>query len=58
MTMTPPSRDENAPPERDQKRPYVRPVLKMYGDLSQLTQAKGKTGANSDGAPFNNNKTS
>jgi hypothetical protein len=41
----------------DTKRPYVRPVLKRYGDLAQLTQAKGMTGALSDGALANNNKT-
>jgi hypothetical protein len=41
----------------DQKRPYVRPTLKRYGDLAQLTQAKGRTGVNSDGALANNNKT-
>jgi hypothetical protein len=39
------------------KRPYVRPVLKRYGDLAQLTQAKGMVGQNSDGALANNNKT-
>ena len=41
----------------DTKRPYVRPVLKRYGDLAQLTQAKGMTGSRSDGAMANNNKT-
>ena len=41
----------------DTKRPYVRPVLKRYGDLAQLTQAKGMTGTTSDGAIANNNKT-
>jgi hypothetical protein len=39
------------------KRPYVRPVLKRYGDLAQLTKAKGRSGQNSDGAIANNNKT-
>ena len=39
------------------RRPYVRPVLKRYGDLAQLTQAKGMTGQQSDGALANNNKT-
>ena len=41
----------------DGKRPYVRPALKRYGDLAQLTQAKGMNGTNSDGALANNNKT-
>ena len=41
----------------DTKRPYVRPVLKRYGDLAQLTQAKGMTGTLSDGAIANNNTT-
>ncbi len=41
----------------DTKRPYVRPVLKRYGDLAQLTQAKGMSGLSSDGAVANNNKT-
>jgi hypothetical protein len=39
------------------KRPYLRPVLKRYGDLAQLTQAKGMAGASADGALANNNKT-
>jgi hypothetical protein len=41
----------------ESKRPYVRPALKRYGDLAQLTQAKGMNGPNSDGALANNNKT-
>jgi hypothetical protein len=45
------------PPARDQKLPYVRPALKTYGDLSQLTQAKGMTGQDQDGSLANNNKT-
>jgi hypothetical protein len=47
----------DTPAGRDEKLPYVRPVLKIYGDLSQLTQAKGRSGQNSDGAMANNNKT-
>jgi hypothetical protein len=42
---------------RDEKLPYVAPVLKVYGDLSQLTLAKGRFGSNTDGALANNNKT-
>ena len=57
MTTTPPARAENTPPKRDQKRPYVRPVLKTYGDLCQLTQAKGMTGKIHDGAHAQSNKT-
>jgi hypothetical protein len=45
------------PPTRPEKQPYARPVLKTYGALAQLTQLKGMTGANSDGALANNNKT-
>ena len=41
----------------DTKRPYVRPVLKRYGDLAQLTQQKGMSGSGADGAMANNNKT-
>jgi hypothetical protein len=41
----------------DSKRPYVRPVLKRYGDLAQLTQAKGMSRIQSDGALANSNKT-
>ena len=41
----------------ESKRPYVRPVLKRYGDLAQLTQAKGRNGTSSDSALANNNKT-
>lgn len=44
-------------PAHESKRPYVRPVLKRYGDLAQLTQQKGMSGVNSDGALANNNKT-
>ena len=52
-----PATDATSQPTRESKRPYVRPVLKRYGDLAQLTQAKGMTGVNSDGALANNNKT-
>jgi hypothetical protein len=41
----------------DSKRPYVRPTLKRYGDLAQLTQQKGRFGTQADGALANNNKT-
>ena len=41
----------------DTKRPYVRPVLKRYGDLAQLTQSKRPTGTNPDGVLANNNKS-
>jgi hypothetical protein len=41
----------------ESRRPYVRPVLKRYGDLAQLTQAKGMSGTSADGALVNNNKT-
>lgn len=47
----------DSPARRDEKLPYARPVLKVYGDLTQLTQAKGRTGVSSDGALANNNKT-
>jgi hypothetical protein len=39
------------------KRPYLRPVLKRYGSLAQLTEAKGMGGQRSDGAIAHNNKT-
>jgi len=52
-----PSIDATTRTTPDTKRPYVRPVLKRYGDLAQLTKAKGKTGTLSDGAIANNNKT-
>lgn len=42
---------------RESRRPYVRPALTRYGDLAQLTQAKGRFGTRSDGALANNNKT-
>jgi hypothetical protein len=45
------------PAARAEKLPYTRPVLKIYGDLSQLTQAKGRTGQSTDSAIANNNKT-
>jgi hypothetical protein len=52
-----PATDATSQPTRESKRLYVRPVLKRYGDLAQLTQAKGMTGVSSDGALANNNKT-
>ena len=52
-----PSTDATPRTTPDTKRPYVRPVLKRYGDLAQLTQAKGRSGTQSDGALANNNKT-
>ena len=52
-----PSTDATPRTTPDTKRPYVRPVLKRYGDLAQLTQAKGMSGTRSDGAIANNNKT-
>ncbi len=57
MSSTPSSRDEKNENAQVQKREYVRPTLKRYGDLTQLTQAKGMTGANSDSSTANNNKT-
>ena len=57
MSSTPSSRDEKIESAQVQKREYVRPTLKRYGDLTQLTQAKGMTGANSDSSLANNNKT-
>ena len=57
MSSNPPSRDERIESALVQKRQYVRPTLKRYGDLTQLTQAKGRTGANSDSSTANNNKT-
>ncbi len=52
-----PATDATTRPASESRRPYVRPVLKRYGDLAQLTQAKGMTGQNADGAIANNNKT-
>ncbi|MFL5617818.1 MAG: hypothetical protein ACJ79A_05410 [Gemmatimonadaceae bacterium] len=52
-----PATDATTRPARESKRPYVRPVLKRYGDLAQLTQARGMTGTSADGALVNNNKT-
>lgn len=52
-----PATDATTRAAHDTKRPYVRPVLKRYGDLAQLTQAKGMTGTSADGALANNNKT-
>lgn len=49
--------DEGTTPAGEPKRPYVRPVLKTYGNLAELTRAKGMTGVTSDGALVNNNKT-
>ena len=52
-----PATDATTRVTRETKRPYVRPTLKRYGDLAQLTQAKGRFGKNADGALVNNNKT-
>jgi len=49
--------DATARAAHESKRPYVRPILKRYGDLAQLTQAKGMNGVMADGALANNNKT-
>lgn len=56
MSKTP-ATDATTHSARETKRPYVRPALKRYGDLAQLTQAKGRFGKNADGALVNNNKT-
>ena len=56
MSNTPASHATTRP-VHETKRPYVRPALKRYGDLAQLTQAKGRFGKNADGALVNNNKT-
>ena len=53
----PTATDATTHPAHESRRPYVRPTLKRYGDLAQLTQAKGRTGVNSDGALANNSKT-
>ena len=47
----------STPAANAEKLPYSRPVLKVYGDLTQLTQAKGRNGQSTDGALANNNKT-
>jgi len=52
-----PATDATTCVAHETKRPYVRPTLKRYGDLAQLTQAKGRFGKNADGALVNNNKT-
>ena len=52
-----PATDATTCVAHETKRPYVRPTLKLYGDLAQLTQAKGRFGKNADGALVNNNKT-
>ena len=52
-----PATDATTRAARETKRPYVRPALKRYGDLTQLTQAKGRFGQQADGALANNNKT-
>jgi hypothetical protein len=51
------STSSNDEKKSDPRRPYQRPALKRYGDLAQLTQAKGMSGVSSDGALANNNKT-
>ena len=56
MPSTPPA-DATTHAVPETRRPYVRPTLKRYGDLAQLTQAKGRFGKNADGALVNNNKT-
>ena len=56
MSKTP-ATDAKTHAAHETKRPYVRPTLKRYGDLTQLTQQKGRFGKNADGALANNNKT-
>ena len=55
--MSDPNATDATTQAHESKRPYVRPSLKCYGDLAQLTQQKGMSGTNSDGALANNNKT-
>ena len=52
-----PATDATTHATQEIRRPYVRPTLTRYGDLAQLTQAKGRFGKNADGALVNNNKT-
>lgn len=37
--------------------PYVRPVLKVYGDIAALTQTIGKTSKKADGGSGQHSKT-
>jgi hypothetical protein len=46
MTKTPPV-----------KQPYVTPVLKTYGSLTQLTNTVGSMSMNADGGTMTNTKT-
>ena len=57
MSNQQPERDEARGEAESSKLPYTRPVLTVYGDLGQLTQAKGMNGLNTDGAFASNNKT-
>ena len=39
------------------KRPYVAPLVRTYGSLTQLTNAVGNSSMNTDGATMGNSKT-
>ena len=52
MSAAPAAADRPADAQID-----VHGLTKRYGDLAQLTQAKGRFGVNADGALANNNKT-
>jgi len=56
-SQAPRASDAAAAPTGRSKRRYVRPTLKTYGDLTQLTQQKGRTGQSQDADIANNNKT-
>jgi len=45
------------PSERLNKKPYDPPKLHIYGDLAEMTKAKGKIGKNDGGHKVNKLKT-
>ncbi len=44
------------PVKREEKKPYVKPTLTIYGTVQELTQARGNKG-NKDGGHGNTSKT-
>lgn len=51
-------REATEPAAGDMRSPYVRPALKVYGDIAALTQKVGFRGMTSDGGMGAKSKTS
>ena len=57
MLKTPQPKKEATVPQKPAKKPYSTPKLVIYGNLSDITRAVGKTGALDGGGNVNANRT-